>query len=69
MQSRDEIEAQKQLLQNEYYWSEIAEYEKEVATIQAQCERQSLKCQKLADKLKSIDENYGSNNNIIEYVY
>ncbi|XP_041978694.1 structural maintenance of chromosomes protein 6 [Aricia agestis] len=66
MQSRDEIEAQKQALQNEYYWSEITEFEKEAASIQAQCEKQSAKCQKLADRLRTMEESYGSYNSTIE---
>ncbi|XP_045511314.1 structural maintenance of chromosomes protein 6 [Colias croceus] len=66
MQSRDEIEIQKQALQNEYYWSEIAEFEHETATIQKECEKQRIKCEKLVEKLKNMEENYGSNTSAID---
>ncbi|KOB78653.1 Structural maintenance of chromosomes protein [Operophtera brumata] len=66
LQSRDEIEAQKQALQNEYYWSEIADFEKEANTIQAQHDKQKAKMEKLAEKLKKMEQNYGSNNDAIQ---
>ncbi|VVD02499.1 unnamed protein product [Leptidea sinapis] len=66
MQSRDEIESEKQRLQNEYYWSEIAEFEKEASTFQTQSEKQRARCQKLMEKLRSMEDNYGNDNSAIE---
>ncbi|CAH2049913.1 unnamed protein product, partial [Iphiclides podalirius] len=66
MQSRDEIEAQKQALQNEYYWSEIAELEREAASAEAQHQKQNAKCEKLLATLRTLEERYGGDNSNIE---
>ncbi|CAK1601616.1 unnamed protein product [Parnassius mnemosyne] len=66
LQSRDEIEALKQSLQNEYYWSEIAELEREVATVQSQYEKQNVKCEKLMATLKTMEERFGGDNSTLE---
>ncbi|XP_075992354.1 structural maintenance of chromosomes 6 [Anticarsia gemmatalis] len=66
MKSRDETEALKQSLQNEYYWSEIADLEKEAAMIQAQYDKQKGKMDKLAEKLSQMEQNYGSNTSVID---
>lgn len=66
MRSRDEIEAQKQALQNEYYWSEIAELEREAATVQAQYDKQNAKIETRLERLKNIEQNFGSNSDTIE---
>ncbi|XP_068626788.1 structural maintenance of chromosomes protein 6 isoform X1 [Battus philenor] len=66
LQSRDEFEVQKQALQNEYYWSEIAEFEKEVAFIQTQYDKQNSKCEKLTMELQKMEARFGGDNGIIE---
>lgn len=66
LRSRDEIKALKQSLQNEYYWSEIAELEREANKIQEQYDKQKAKMDKLRDKLSKMEQNYGSNTSAIE---
>ncbi|KAM3960907.1 LOW QUALITY PROTEIN: structural maintenance of chromosomes 6 [Aphomia sociella] len=66
LQSRDEIEAKKIALQNEYYWSEIADFEREAALVQAQYNKQQDRINKLAEKLSKMNENYGSNTEAID---
>ncbi|XP_060805756.1 structural maintenance of chromosomes protein 6 [Amyelois transitella] len=66
LQSRDEIEAKKQALQNEYYWSEIADYEREAEQVQAQYDKQKLKIEKLTEKLAKMADNFGNNKGLIE---
>lgn len=53
-------------MQNEYYWSEIADFETEANIIQAQHDKQKSKMEKLAEKLKKQEQNYGSNNDAIQ---
>ncbi|XP_022117602.2 structural maintenance of chromosomes protein 6 [Pieris rapae] len=66
MQFQDEIEAKKKALQNEYYWSEIAELEHDVKTIHTECERKRLQVQQLMDRLKNIEQSYGTNTSAID---
>ncbi|XP_026320200.1 structural maintenance of chromosomes protein 6 [Hyposmocoma kahamanoa] len=66
MKSRDEIEAQKQALQNEYYWSEIAELEREAATVQAQYDKQNARIERLMERLRNMEQNFGSNSDTID---
>lgn len=66
MKSRDEIEAQKQALQNEYYWSEITELEREAATVQAQYDKQNARIERLVERLRNMEQNFGSNTVTIE---
>lgn len=65
MQSRDEIEAQKQALQNEYYWSEVAELEREVDNIQTQHDKQNEKCERLLASLRRMEEEVGGESSVI----
>ncbi|XP_013177339.1 PREDICTED: structural maintenance of chromosomes protein 6-like [Papilio xuthus] len=65
MQSRDEIEAQKQALQNEYYWSEVAELEREVDNIQKQHDKQNEKCERLLASLRRMEEEFGGESSVI----
>ncbi|XP_028160988.1 structural maintenance of chromosomes protein 6-like [Ostrinia furnacalis] len=66
LQSRDEIEAQKQALQNEYYWSEIADFEREAAMVQAQYDKQQARVDRLVEKLGKMKDNFGNNNEALE---
>lgn len=66
LQSHDEIEAQKQALQNEYYWSEIAEFERDCSSIQVQYDKAKAKIERLMEKLSSMEQNFGSNSETIE---
>ncbi|XP_047519976.1 structural maintenance of chromosomes protein 6 [Pieris napi] len=66
MQFRDEIEARKKALQDEYYWSEIAESEHEVNNIHTHCEEQRLMVQKLMDDLKNMEQSYGTKTSAID---
>ncbi|KAJ2940696.1 hypothetical protein O0L34_g14805 [Tuta absoluta] len=66
MQSRDEIEAQKKALQNEYYWSEITEMEAEASTVQAQYEKHKARIDKLVEKLSKMEQHFGSNSETID---
>ncbi|XP_059058355.1 structural maintenance of chromosomes protein 6 [Achroia grisella] len=66
LQSKDEIEAKKLALQNEYYWSEIAEFEREATIVQTQYDRQQERINKLAEKLSTINEHFGSNTEVID---
>ncbi|KPJ12169.1 Structural maintenance of chromosomes protein 6 [Papilio machaon] len=65
MQSRDEIEAQKQALQNEYYWSEVAELEREVDNIKKQHDKQNEKCERLLASLRRMEEEFGGESSVI----
>ncbi|CAB3240158.1 unnamed protein product [Arctia plantaginis] len=65
MQSWDDVEALKQKLQNEYYWSEVAELEREANMVQEQYDKQKAKNEKLAEKLSRMEQNFSSNNNTI----
>ncbi|XP_048489540.1 structural maintenance of chromosomes protein 6 [Plutella xylostella] len=66
LQSHDEIEAQKQALQNEYYWSEIAEFERDCSSIQVQYDKAKAKIERLMEKLSSMEQNFGSNSETID---
>ncbi|XP_052748840.1 structural maintenance of chromosomes protein 6 isoform X2 [Galleria mellonella] len=66
LQSKDEIEAKKLALQNEYYWSEIADFEREATLVQTQYDKQQEKINKLAEKLNKMNENFGSETNVID---
>lgn len=66
LQSHDQIKARQKSLQNEYYWSEIAELEREANKIQEQYDKQKAKMDKLRDKLSNMEQNYGSNTSAIE---
>ncbi|KAJ0182787.1 hypothetical protein K1T71_002156 [Dendrolimus kikuchii] len=66
LQSRDEIENQKKALQNEYYWSEIADLERNTNSIQSQYDKQKAKMEKLAEKLSKMEEHFGSQNGVID---
>ncbi|XP_053622170.1 structural maintenance of chromosomes protein 6 [Plodia interpunctella] len=66
LQSRDEIEAKKQALQNEYYWSEIVDFEREAGQVQAQYDKQNLKVQKITEKLSKMSDSVGNNKGVVE---
>ncbi|KAL0851564.1 hypothetical protein ABMA28_007351 [Loxostege sticticalis] len=66
LQSRDEIEAQKQALQNEYYWSEIADFEREAAMVQSQYDKQKTRVERLVEKLSKMKDNFGNNSEAID---
>lgn len=64
--SREEITALSKTLQNEFYWSEVAELEREARKIQEQYDKQKDKMDKLREKLGTMEQNYGSNTSAIE---
>ncbi|RVE47797.1 hypothetical protein evm_007552 [Chilo suppressalis] len=66
LQSRDEIEAQKKALQNEYYWSEIADFEREVTMVQNQYDKQKIRIEQLVEKLSKMNQHYGDNTEAID---
>lgn len=66
IQSRAETEELKRKLQDEYYWSEIVEYEDEVEKLQEQYDTVKNKLDKLVKELQSIEQIFGSNNDVIE---
>ncbi|CAK1544398.1 unnamed protein product [Leptosia nina] len=66
MQSSEEVNAKKMALQNEYYWSEIAEFENEIKVIDTQLEKHRVKVQRLTDRLKNMEQNYGTNSTAID---
>lgn len=69
MQSWDDIEALKQKLQDEYYWSEVGELEHEANMVQEKYDKQKAKNDELAEKLRRMEQNFSSNNSTIRYVY
>lgn len=64
--SREEITALSKTLQNEFYWSEVAELEREARKIQEQYDKQKDKMDKLREKLGTMEQNYGSNTSAID---
>ncbi|XP_047984935.1 structural maintenance of chromosomes protein 6-like [Leguminivora glycinivorella] len=66
LQSRSEIIAQEKALENEYYWSEVAQLERDVSDIEAKRQRQQDKIAKLEDKLKGLDASCGGKNGVID---
>ncbi|KAI8438032.1 hypothetical protein MSG28_010684 [Choristoneura fumiferana] len=64
--SRGEIEARKKALENEYYWSEVLQYERQADSIQVQFDKQKARLDKLAEKLNKMKEHYGNNNGAID---
>ncbi|KAF9420263.1 hypothetical protein HW555_003484 [Spodoptera exigua] len=64
--SREEITALSKTLQNEFYWSEVAELEREARNIQDQYDKQKAKMDKLREKLNKMEQNYGSNTSAID---
>ncbi|CAH1639443.1 unnamed protein product [Spodoptera littoralis] len=64
--SREEITALSKTLQNEFYWSEVVELEREARKIQEQCDKQKAKMDELREKLNSMEQNYGSNTSAID---
>ncbi|XP_061708220.1 uncharacterized protein LOC133518575 [Cydia pomonella] len=66
LQSRSEIIAQEKALENEYYWSEIAQLERDVRGIETKRQKQQDKIVKLEEKLKSLDASCGGKNGVID---
>ncbi|KAJ8735242.1 hypothetical protein PYW07_006862 [Mythimna separata] len=66
LRSHDQIKERQKALQNEYYWSEIAELEREANKIQEQYDKQKVKMDKLRDKLSAMTQNYGNNTSAID---
>ncbi|XP_037298719.1 structural maintenance of chromosomes protein 6 [Manduca sexta] len=66
LQSRDEVESQKKKLQNEYYWSEIAELERDYNDIQREYDKSQAKIDKMMRKLHQMNDTFGGSNAIIE---
>ncbi|KAJ8736666.1 hypothetical protein PYW08_007322 [Mythimna loreyi] len=64
--SHGQIKERQKALQNEYYWSEIAELEREANKIQEQYDKQKVKMDKLRDKLSTMEQNYGNNTSAID---
>ncbi|GBP54663.1 Structural maintenance of chromosomes protein 6 [Eumeta japonica] len=65
LQSRDEIAARKERLQNELYWSEIAEFEYEAEQLQVQYNRQKTRIDTFMQKLNKMEQSVGNDNEII----
>ncbi|XP_026731893.1 structural maintenance of chromosomes protein 6 [Trichoplusia ni] len=66
LRSRDEIKAIEKSLQNEYYWSEVTDLERNVNKIQKQYDKQKAEMDKLREKLSQMEQNYGNNSTAID---
>ncbi|XP_046969883.1 structural maintenance of chromosomes protein 6 [Vanessa cardui] len=64
--SRNEMKIQIQALKKELVWSEIADLEFERQSLNDQIDLQKRKCQKISDKLTTMDKDFDGNRNIIE---
>lgn len=62
MQSRKDIQNRLKLLKIELPWSEVAECEQEVATIDEQCRKQRAKCERLEAALRDKEQSLSGAN-------
>ncbi|XP_050342425.1 structural maintenance of chromosomes protein 6 isoform X2 [Nymphalis io] len=66
LSSRDEMKKQIQSLKNEMVWSEIAELQLKQQSLNEQIQQQTRKCQKISERLASMENDFTGNRSAIE---
>lgn len=65
LQTGDQVREKQRRLQDEYYWSEIAEFEKESNVLATEYDKQSARIEHLVNKLKNLEDGFSGNNDKI----